>query len=101
THRLLLDHREELGLHVRRQLADLVEEDGAAVGLDEEAAARAVGAREGAFGVAEELALEKLLGNGAAVHRQERAFRAARALVDPAREHALAGAALAGDEDRA
>ena len=35
----LLQHAQQLGLQRERQLADLVEEDGAAVGLDEQAVA--------------------------------------------------------------
>jgi hypothetical protein len=56
---------------VKRQLADLVEKQRPAVGLDEKPAARAVGAGKGALGVAEELALQELLGDRAAVDRQE------------------------------
>ena len=66
------EHAEELHLEVQRQLADLVEEERAAVGLLEEAAAvgRRVGER--ALLVAEELALEEVLGDGAAVDGDER-----------------------------
>ena len=84
----------------RRQLADLVEEERAAVGLREEAAAGAVGAGEGALGVAEELALEQRLRDRGAVHRHEGLVAARRLRVDRAREHLLAGAALAREQHR-
>ena len=73
----LLQHAQELGLQRRRQLADLVEEERAAVGLDEHA--RRVGARvgEGAALVAEQLALEQRVGDGGAVERRRTAARAA------------------------
>ena len=55
----LLEDAEQLGLRVGRQLADLVEEDGAAVGQLEAADAPGDGAGEGAFLVAEQLALDQ------------------------------------------
>ena len=53
---LLLQHAQELHLQVERQLADLVEEERAAVGLLEEAAPVGDGVGERALLVAEELA---------------------------------------------
>ena len=55
----------------RRHLADLVEEERAAVGLLEEALLVAQRAGEGAALVAEQLALEQVLGQRAAVDRQD------------------------------
>ena len=52
-------------------------------------------AGERALLVAEQLALEQLLGNGGAVDRDEIAVRARALRVDGAREQLLAGAALA------
>ena len=58
--RALLEHAQQLGLRLGRHVADLVEEDRAAVrGLEAADAAR-VGAGERALLVAEELALEEL-----------------------------------------
>ena len=88
AHFLLLEDAQQLDLERQRQLADLVEEERAAVGLDEEAAPRAVGAGEGALGVPEELALEQRLGNRAAVHRDE-GLAAARRLRRGSRARAL------------
>ncbi len=81
-----------------RDLADLVEEERAAVGLLEAADPALVGAGERALLVTEELALEERLGERGAVERDERLLRARPELVDRARELALARAALARDE---
>ena len=93
--RALLQHAQELGLQLGLELADLVEEEGAAVGeLDAAAPARG-GAGEGALLVAEQLALEQRLAERRAVDRDERARRARAPVVDGARRDLLAGAALA------
>ena len=62
--------------------------------------ARAVGAGEGAALDAEELRLEQSLGDRRAVDRDERPRAARRELVQRARRELLAGAALAGEENR-
>ena len=82
------------------RLADLVQEDGAALGLPAEAVVVAVGAGERALDVAEELALEQGLGNGAAVDGHEGPVGPVAALVDGLGDEFLAGAALAVDQDR-
>ena len=69
----LLQRAEELHLEVQRQLADLVEEERALVGRLELAGPRRDRAGEGALHVAEELALDQVLGDGAAVDGDERA----------------------------
>ena len=98
----LLQDAQQLGLHGRRQLADLVEEQRAAV-----APARSgrgcwpVGPGEGAPLVAEQLALEQRLRQGRAVDRDEAARSARRSSWwMAAGDQLLAGAALAGDEHR-
>ena len=58
----------------------------------------AVAPGERAARVAEQLALEQRLGDGAAVDRDERPGRARRLVVDEPRDPLLARAALAGDE---
>ena len=57
----LLQHPEQLGLEVERQVADLVEQQRALVGQLEQAGAVGGGAGERALAVAEELGLEQLL----------------------------------------
>ncbi len=98
THLPLLQHAQQLHLQVDRHLGDLVEEQGAAGGLANQALARAHGARVRALGMAEELGLQQVVRNRAAVDRHERALGAAAAVVDRLRDELLAGAALAGDE---
>ncbi len=66
-----LDGAEQLGLERERHLADLVEEERAAVGLLEDAAPVGDGAAEGAAHVPEELALDEVLRDGAAVDGHE------------------------------
>src|SRR6516164_5835245 len=92
--RLLLEHAQHLGLGGRRHVADLVEEEGAAVALLELADATAVGAGEGALLVAEQLALQQVLRDGGAVEGQERCPGAGAMLVDGAGDQFLAGATL-------
>ena len=94
----LLEGAQELGLQAARQLADLVEEDGAAVGLGEQAGAIGAGVGERAAHVAEQLALEQRLGQRGAVDRDEGAGGAAAQAVQAARGDLLAGAALAVDQ---
>src|SRR5581483_9886160 len=98
--RLLLQEAEDLRLEPRREVADLVEEDRAAVRDLEEALLLRDGVREGALLVAEELALEELLRDRRAGDRHERTVRAPALVVDRLRDHVLADAALAGEEDR-
>ncbi len=93
-----LEGAQELGLQGQRQLAHLVEEEGAAGGGAQAAGVVAVGAGEGAADVAEELGFGQLAADGAAVDRHERALPARAGQVDQAGDELLAGAALAGDQ---
>src|SRR6185312_14535497 len=95
----LLQDAQELDLHRRWHLAHLVEEQGAAVGDLEEAAALGVGAGEGAAHVAEERGLEQRLGDGGARLGDEGLAAARTVVVDGAGDELLAGAALAVDDD--
>ena len=97
---LLLDHAQQLDLHVQRQVGDLVEEQRAALGGLEQARLVGDGAGEAALLVAEELALHQLGRNRAAVDRHERPVAPRPGLVDHARDELLARAGLAGDVDR-
>ena len=94
-----LEHAQQLGLQVEAQLADLVEEDRAAVRGLEHALARGDRAGEGAALVAEELALEQLGRHRAAVDDQERLVAPAAAAVDRLGGDLLAGAGLALEQD--
>ena len=81
--------------------ADLVQEDGAAVGQREAALLVGGGAGEGAAHVAEQLRLQQRLGDGRAVHLDQGHLALRAAVVDGARHQLLARARLAGDEHRA
>jgi hypothetical protein len=103
THRLeapFLEYAQHLGLGLRRHVADLVEEDRAAVRRLELADAARVGAGERALLVTEELALDQLARDRGAVHRDEGARAACAALVERLGDELLAGAALAADQHR-
>jgi hypothetical protein len=86
-------------LGVDGHFGDFVQEQRAAFGLLEEAFAIHVGAGEGAFDGAEELAFDQFAGQGGAVDLDERAFAAGAEVVDEVGDDFLAGAAFAGDED--
>ncbi len=96
----LLQHAEQAGLDPERHVADLVEEQRATIGLDEHAGALGGGARERAFAVAEQLAVDQRVGDRAAVERHEPARLALAAVVQGACDELLTGAALTLDQDR-
>lgn len=95
---LLLQGREELGLQVVGHVGYLVQKEGAAVGCLEASGTVGTGIGEGTFHVAEELALEKALGDGAQVDAYQRTAAAPRQAVYFARQQVLARAVFAGDE---
>ena len=99
-HLALLEDAQQARLDGHRHVADLVEEQRAAVGLDEHARAIGGGASERALRVPEQLAVDQRLRDGAAVERDEPLLAARAALVQRARHQLLAGAALAADQDR-
>jgi hypothetical protein len=99
-HGALLDDAQQLALHGQRQVADLVEEQRAALGGLEEALAVFRRTGEGALAVAEELGLQQVLRDGAAVDGDEGLRGARRDLVDGARHQFLAGARFAVQQHR-
>jgi hypothetical protein len=94
----LLEHAQHLGLRLQAHVADLVEEDRAAVGLLELADLLLGGAGERPLLVAEQLRLDQLLGDGRAVHLHEPLAAPQAVAVDRARHQLLADAALAEDQ---
>ena len=89
------EEAQELRLDGRLELADLVEEQRAALGRADDARKRVDRAGERAAPVAEELALDELARHGGAVERHERSALDRAVLVDQARDDFLAGAGLA------
>ena len=93
--RAFLQHPQELHLHGEAHVADLIEEERAALGEFEASLAGGERAREGALLVAEEFALEQIRRDRPAIDRHERVRGALRELVDVARDQFLARAGLA------
>src|SRR5206468_3678967 len=92
----LLDDAQELRLHDRAHLGDLVEEERACGGLLEASDLRGDRAGEGALLVAEQLGFEKLLGERGAVDGDEGASGPRGSLMDQPRDDLLAGARFSG-----
>src|SRR3972149_1952750 len=80
------------------QIADLIEEDGAAMGRLELADLELVGAREGPALVPEQLGFQEFPRHGGAVDLDEWPSPAGGEIVDRAGHQLLAGAGLARDE---
>ena len=95
-----LDHAQQPELHRRRHLADLVQEDRAAVRLLEQPAAVRRRAGERAARVAEELGLQQRLRQRPAVLGDEGPGAASAVVVDQPREELLARSRLPGQQDR-
>src|SRR5207344_610414 len=96
----ILEHAQELRLHVDRHLADFVQEQGAAVGqLQFSDLAAAPGAGERAVSVSEEFGLEQFSRNGRAVQRNERAAGPLARIVNALRNEFLPGPRLAHHQD--
>ena len=100
-HLAFLEHAQELRLHARAHLADLVEEARPARRRFEEASLVGERPRERTLEVAEQLALEERLGEGAAIDGHEWTVGPAARRVDGAGDQLLPGARLALDEHRA
>ncbi len=93
-----LQNAQEFGLGAGMEVAHFIEEEGAAVGQFELAAAQGSGSGEGAFFVAEELAFDELGGDGGAVDLDERAGREGAELVEVRGEQFFAGAGFADEQ---
>jgi hypothetical protein len=96
-----LQHAQEFDLHVHRQVADLIEEQRAALGRFEPACLAAGGAGESAFLVAEQLAFHQGFGERAAVDCDEGLVAPLAQVVDVPRHQFFAGATLANAIHRA
>jgi hypothetical protein len=96
----LLEEAEQPDLEVDRQLADLVEEEGAARGAFDATGLLLQRAGERAPFVAEEFAREEFSGEQAAIDGDERAVATWRAAVNGPGDQFLARAGFTGDENR-
>ncbi len=100
AHRALVEYAQQRRLQIERHLADLVEEDGAAVSLGEGSSAIGDSARERAFDVSEKGALDQLARHRAAVEYDKRPVAARGVIVNLLGDQLLAGAGLALDQHR-
>ena len=91
---------QELGLHLERDLADLVQKERAPVRQLEAANALAHGPCKGPTLVPEEFAFEQARGNGGAVQLHEGVLMPGAEVVNGARQEFLARARFAGEEHR-
>ena len=98
-HRPFLEHAQQLHLHVGGHVADLVEEEGAALRFLELALMLRVGASEGAFLMAEKDGFEQIARDRPAIHGDERRGGATAGGVDGAGDDFLAAARRAGEQD--
>src|SRR5690606_680233 len=97
----LLKNAEQLDLHIEAHVPDLVEKERAALGKLEASDSGADRSGERALLVTEQLALEQLARDRAAVDGDERRVTASGKLVDPPRDELLAAAGLALDQHSA
>src|SRR5262245_16370693 len=95
-----LQGAQQLHLRVEGQLADLIEEQGAAVGLLELADPLVDGARKGSPLVPEQDGLKQVLRDGTAVHSDRGPPFAFALALDGAGDQLLADPAFAFDQDR-
>ena len=100
SHLALLQDAEQLHLHRRRHLADLVEEQRAAVRRFEHPGAVAHRTGEGAARMAKEFALQQAVGERAAVDAHEGAAGTTGSPMHPSREPFLADTTLSGNQQR-
>ena len=88
------------GLQVKRHVADLIEEQGAAIGLLEAAAAHGLRAGEGTALMAKQLGLQQILGNSRRVDRHKGPVGTWRMLVQCAGHQLFTRTRFAGDHHR-
>src|SRR5688572_16052768 len=95
-----IEDAQELGLRLGRELADLVEEEGPAIRLLEGSLAPTLGAGEGAALVTEEVRIDEVLVEGAAIDHDERARGAGALRVDRLGGGVLPAPGFAREQDR-
>ena len=99
-HLTALDQPEQFRLHARVDVADLVEQQCAAVDTPDDTERILVRAGERAAPMAEELCIDQVGGHAGTVVRREQLARTAGMTVDEAREDFLAGAGFPRDQNR-
>ena len=94
----VLQEAQQGHLALGRERVDLIQEQGAAAGVVDQAGLGHLGIGEGAAAVAEQFALDQAVGNGAAIDRHEGKIPARAGVVDFACGDFLAGAGFALDQ---
>src|ERR1700733_14456330 len=92
-----LQYAEQLGLKVDIELADLIQEEGALVGLFEFSEPAGDGAGEGPLLMTEELAFNEVLWDGSDIDRDKRQLMTVRVIMDRLGDHFFTGAGLTRD----
>src|SRR6266478_1188209 len=95
----LLEHTEQLGLKLQRQVSDFIEKQRATIRQCKPADVRSEGASESSPFMSEQLAFEKTCRHSRAVHLDHIPAAARAELVNRSRDDLLAGPGLAGDQD--
>src|SRR5580692_7362011 len=100
TYFFFLEYAQKLGLHLKRKLANFIEENGAAVGCLEETGLRFRGASKSAFLIAEKFAFHQSWNQSAAVDGQKVHLRQHAAEVNGASYQFFSGSAFTGNQHR-
>ena len=95
-----LQQAQKLGLHLQRQIAHFIQQKRSAGGRENQPAMIAISAGEGAFAVAEQLALGQLARQGSAVDRHERRLATGALIVDQPSCHLFSRAGFAANQHR-
>src|SRR5437899_6002445 len=95
-----LKQTEQFGLNLDREIADFIEEQGAARGDFDFAPMVAHCASEGAFDMAEKVAFEQLFGEAGTTDSDERFIRQMALLVNGAGDNAFSSTAFTHEQDR-
>ena len=96
---LLLNGAQKLGLEVHGQFADFIEKHGSTFGNSQQSVLSLIGAGERAFDIAKQFALDQRRHQRTAIDRDERLVVERPGVMNGARHHFLAGAALAENQD--
>ena len=100
TNLLFLDRAQHFGLQIDRKFSDFVEKNGSSFGHGHEPVFGLVGAGERALHVAEQFTLDQGGHERSAIDRDERLVAEGTGIVNGARHHLFAGAALAQNQHR-
>ena len=96
---LFVERAQDFGLRLQAHVADFVQEQRAAIGLLELAVLIGGGAGKCSLAVSEQLALDRVFGNGGAIYLDKHFILAQAEGMDGVRDQFLAGARLAINQD--